>query len=187
MPFKKLFSGSKSGESSPYPAQNYGVASQLSPMFRPSSSSPPTGQSWQAPNPQGQQLSGLQSQTYFPPPPGWQAPIPPRQSYSPAPGTYYSPPAQYQMNNVAYAPQHPPVVNQAMAAPAWSMAMPVDDQVRSSTLFPTHCTDGTSASDQAWTHYLSYPATNTTTDTIFTASKCRNSASLVRIYSSSCG
>lgn len=131
MPFKKLFSGSRSREPSPYPVQNQGAASPLSPTFRPSSSSPPTGQPWQAPIPQGQQSNGLQSQAYFPPPPGstWQEPMPQSQPYSPPPSTYYSPSAQHQMNNVAYAPQPQPVANQAMAAPAWSMAVPEDNQV----------------------------------------------------------
>ena len=129
MPFRKFLNlGPKPEEPLPYGPQTHGANSSLSPMFRPSSSSPPASQPWQAPMPQGQWSNDFAGQAYFPPPPGnsWQAPIPQSQPYNPAPNSYYSPQPQHHMNNTACAPPTPPA---AVTVPQQSPPIVIENQV----------------------------------------------------------
>lgn len=153
MSFKKLFSGSKSREPSPYAGPNHGATSPLSSKFRPNSSSPPTGQPWQAPTVQNQPLNTMQSPPYLSPHLAypWQAPVAQGRSVSPAPSNHYSPPPPYQqypiiqasnavtspaqsyVNTVAYAPYPPSATSSAVVTQQGPTSTPAENQV--STLF----------------------------------------------------
>ena len=176
MPFRKFFSGPKPEEPPPYagslyPAQNHGATAPLSPMFRPSSSSPPLGPPWQTPLAQRQASNGFPNQSYFAPPPGntWQAPTALGQDYSRAPSNSTIPPAQHQMNMTTYAPQ--PSFNQAITdSTTWTAATQAENQVRNLLAFSTLCTYRTLGSNQTGSDYRTYDAsTATPPNAIFTS------------------